>query len=813
MSDLYTVLKGDTLSELARKFGTTVANLVNWNNITDPNFIVVGQELITDGSGSPSTSTSTSSGSRAIIKVFGLQSNTDRTMYATWDWSKSKTENYQTKWYYDTGDGVWFVGNDSTTKEKQATYSAPSNAKKVRFIVKPISQKENTNGTETYYWTASWSTEQIYDFSNNPPKVPAAPSVEIKEYNLTAKLENLDVNATHIQFQVIKNDTVNFATGQATILTTNATYTCKVEAGGNYKVRCRSYRDGIYSEWSTYSSTAGTAPAAPSGFTELRATSETSVYFEWEAVSNAETYDIEYAIKKEYFDGSDNTTTTSQIKTLHFEKTGLESGQEYFFRIRAVNEHGESPWSDIKSISIGKDPAAPTTWSSTTTVVTGEPLNLYWVHNSEDESSQTYAELELYINDVKDVFTIKNSTDEEEKDKTSVYSINTSGYIEGTKIRWRVRTSGVTGVYGDWSIERTVDVYAPPVLTLNATDIDGNMIDILTAFPIKVSAVAGPNTQAPTAYHLTVSAKESYETVDVMGNTKMVIKGEDIYSEFFDISEELNITLSAGDLDLENNIEYTLTCLVSMNSGLTAESSVDFKVAWGDEVIEPTAEIGIDKSNLSAYIRPYCEKLDTTLSVYRREYDGSFVEIASGLENSAEAFVTDPHPALDYARYRVVALANDTGAISYYDVPGFYVGEKSVVIQWDETWTNFDTTNEDALAAPAWSGSMLKLPYNIDVSDSNNIDVALIEYAGRKHPVSYYGTQVGQTSTWNVVIPKSDTETIYNLRRLAKWMGDVYVREPSGSGYWASISVSFNLKHKDVTVPVTFNITRVEGGI
>ena len=107
---------------------------------------------------------------------------------------------------------------------------------------------------------------------------------------------------------------------------------------------------------------------------------------------------------------------------------------------------------------------------------------------------------------------------------------------------------------------------------------------------------------------------------------------------------------------------------------------------------------------------------------------------------------------------------------------------------------------------------MLRLPYNIDVSDSNQSDVSLIEYIGRSYPVSYYGTQLGMTSTWNVLIPKDDKDTLYGLRRLANWMGDVYVREPSGSGYWANISVSFSQKHRDVTIPVTLNITRVSGG-
>ena len=44
-SRTYTVQAGDTLSYIAAKFGTTVANLVTLNNISDPNLIYVGQVL------------------------------------------------------------------------------------------------------------------------------------------------------------------------------------------------------------------------------------------------------------------------------------------------------------------------------------------------------------------------------------------------------------------------------------------------------------------------------------------------------------------------------------------------------------------------------------------------------------------------------------------------------------------------------------------------------------------------------------------------------------------------------------------------
>lgn len=818
MATTYTVKKGDTLSEIAVTYNTTVAKLVELNDITDPDFIVVGQVLTISGSaGSPSKSNS----SKAVIKAFGLQSNTDRTMYATWTWTKSNTENYRVIWCYATGDGIWFIGSDTTVDAKQCTYNAPSNATKVKFKVKPISKKRTVNKKETSYWTASWSTEKTYSFSNNPPTTPSVPSVTIEKYKLTAELDNLDVNATSIQFQVVKDNASVFRTGSANIKTGHASYSCTIAAGCKYKVRCRAVRGKLYSDWSEYSENKDTIPIAPTSILELRALSESSVYIRYSVVNTATSYKIEYTTDKSYFDSS-TEVSSHQSSISHAEITGLTPGKEYFFRVKAINDVGESEWNQMKSIAIGKKPTAPTTWSSSTTVVTGEPLTLYWVHNSEDGSSQTYADLELTIGGLKETHTIKNSTEEDEKDKTSSYTIDTSDYEEGVQIIWRVRTAGITFEslgYGDWSIERTIDIYAPPTLELTITNSSGETFETLEAFPFNIKGLAGPNTQAPLSYHVSILANNSYESIDNVGNTKYVSAGDEIYSKYFDIySDTLEATISAGDVDLENNVAYTVKVSVAMNSGLNAESFETFTVAWSDDIYEPNAEIGIDEDSITASIRPYCEDEDgnliegVLLSVYRREYDGKFTELATDIVNTSNTFITDPHPALDYARYRIVAITQSTGAVSYYDVPGYPVNEYSVVIQWDEEWTSFDNLNEDALEETSWSGSLLKLPYNIDVSDNYDNDVELVEYIGREHPVSYYGTQLGETSTWNVDIIKEDEETLYALRRLAKWMGNVYVREPSGSGYWANISVSFSQSHSELVIPVTLDLTRVEGG-
>lgn len=760
-----------------------------------------------------------------------VQTGTDRTIFATWAWNHSHTDHYEIRWYYSTGDGVLFVGSDSTSTSKQSTYSAPENAKNVAFKVRPISKKHKTtvvakNGSkkkvDTNYWTAGWSTLKYYALKNNPPSTPPTPTVTIENLKLTAKLENINLNAKEIQFQIVKDDKKVFKTGTAVIKTSAVSYSCTVTAGHNYKVRCRAVRGKEYSKWSEYSSDQGTQPSASKGWEFIKALSSTSVEVNWYGVKNAKSYEIEYTTEKRYFDSSNQVQSLTVDATLqwsHAEITGLETGKEWFFRMRAVNDNGHSAWTEIKSIVLGKNPIAPTTWSSTTTCVVGEPLILYWVHNAEDGSSQKYAELELTINGRIETYTIENTTNEDEKDKTSSYSIDTSSYVEGTKIQWRVRTSGITNTYGDWSIQRTVDIYAPPTLELSVTDVNGNLLETLTTFPFYISGVAGPNTQKAIGYHLSIIANERYQTIDQIGNFKMVGQGEEVYSKFFDTSEDLLVEMSANNVDLENNISYKVSCTVSMNSGLTAESSSEFTVAWTDEEYEPNIEIGFNEDDISTYIRPFCKDAEgnliegITLSVYRREFDGEFTELATNIDNLSNTYITDPHPALDYARYRVIAISSSTGAVSYNDIPGYPIGEKSLVIQWDEQWTSFDISNEiDGSSQVPWSGSLLKLPYNVDVSDSYSPDVELVEYIGRKHPVSYYGTQRGTTQTFNTEIDKTDEETLYALRRLSIWMGNVYVREPSGSGYWANVTVSFSQKHCELTIPVTLSVTRVEGG-
>lgn len=846
-TNVYHIVKWrDTLTSIAEKYNTTVEEICKLNNITNPDLIAVGQKLLISGDGTGSGSgTGTGSGqdgNAVTITSFGLLATSDRTIFVTWDWTKENTENYRVIWRYqttdknDAGERIWFTGSDSTTSNedtRESTYNAPENAVAVKVKIKPNAKTGSANGAATSSWTGAWSTEKVYKFENALPMTFSSPSVKIEKYKLTAELDNLEPYITHVEFEVVRNhnEVVYRRSAKCIVSTRHISYVTNVEAGAKYKVRCRVWQDDVNSDWSDYSQAVNSLPTTPV-ITKCETASKTSANLEWSKIHSAEQYEIQYTKKKENFDnlGGDVSSLTVADDTEDNETTisrvllNLETGSEYFLRIRAANDNDVSEWSEISTFIIGTKPTSPTIWTTAEYVMIGEPLNFYWIHNSKDGSSQTWAELELTINDSSPVIhTIKNSTDEEEKDKTSVYEYDTNVLSDGQKIKWRVRTAGVTTnqngdpEYGDWSMTKTVNVYAPPTLGLYLQDSNGTVIDReLTSLPFAVNLSAGNTAnQQPTGYYITISSNENYKTTDNIGNDMNVIVGGKVYSKHIDSTDtSLSAEVSANDLTLENNVTYTVTCVVSMNSGLRAEASTTFKVAWSNTVYIPDAVIGIDKDSVSAYIRPYSNgNTDDLLSVYRREYDGSFTEIATNLTNSSNTYVTDPHPALDYARYRIISKNIVNGAVSYNDIPGIPVGVKSVVIQWDEAWQNFDTSEDTTLAQQPWAGSMLKLPYNIDVSEQTNPDVSLIEYIGRKHPVSYYGTQLRGSATWSVEIPKSDKETLYALRRLSMWMGNVYVREPSGSGYWANIKVSFSQKHLGVTIPVSLNISRVEGGM
>lgn len=1180
-----------------------------------------------------------------------LVSGTDRQIRVEWNWNKSNTDHYVVKWYWANGQG-WNVGSTDEVEVKQAFYTAPTEAKKVKVKIKPVYKQSTNKNAKTVTVNWGWSTEKKYNFANNPPTKPPTPTIEYLSNGEYVKIsiDNYDDSTTHdAQFEIMKDNTKRVGSLRySQVNTGHAEITVKASElipGHTYKARVRGLKDvtwggtagviwsgvvtqqetttiasvGDYGEWSDYSTELLSKPKAVTSLKTIKALSETSVYIDWANTSTADSYEIEYTTDKRYFDSSPNNVSSVTVNVGHAEITGLDTGNQWFFRIRSVNTTGNSDWSDIYSITLGKKPAAPSTWSTSSVVNQGDDIILNWTHNSEDGSDMTKAKVMLkldnsdfiwyliidkqssesnnivpmpgqngntvliaYINmnnQESSTFNLYNNMGEGHsvmiKDNIGEIRLKTDdvSYSNGAIFNWSVMTQGVLDEYGDESVRRTIKIYSPITLQMSVKGFSNDNTDVtMTSYPLNIDLeVTESDIQKPVSYFISVISNQSYEWYDNVGNNIIISAGETIFQQYYDTTEtQMNIELTPADLTLANNNSYTINATVAMDSGLTADSNVTISIAFEDEVLEPNAYIYVDKDTLTANIVPFCEEdsdletendeendkgnndknevytelidtgipeaiqrsinsivvpyndciyyvnferfsssssrgiykfedgvwatvggneyvtytddidgtvdirsyrsavfnnyvyvlddtpyyiyrknisdlddlsvawerfrfvaptnefdlygaschgylmeydnslhcfanrlrakdwgdprydkyndervahyvlstdeygrytftriatipidisnrherqlyldhgtsavvydnsihlitlthhfiyttssgwtelnpvpnldnyandvavvydnnlyvfgedqnsynclmkwnssndtwdivhketrgimlynftdgyvffvnnsllnicnggdgkhyvyqyreasgsseehnteLDQTtlLSVYRRDFDGRFTEIGADLPNTGQIMITDPHPALDYARYRIIAKSGGTGAIYYTDVPGVEIGEKAIVINWNDYVNYLDVEDDTEKAELPWYGNMLKLPYNVDVADNNNIDTNMNDYIGREHPVSYYGTHTGETATWNVDIDKRDTQTLYMLRLLRIYKGDVYVREPSGSGYWAHIVISFNQKHTVPIIPVTISITRVEGGM
>lgn len=761
--------------------------------------------------------------------------------------------------------------SNSTDAIYNIIYSPPSDAVEVavkvtvvgktyKYYKNKTAKKKQKTTNATY--KGGTQISNWFSINANKTAVPSAPSATINAVdNLQLDFEITDDNLknTHIQFQVWANNGWEYF-ASALLLKTNiktVKASCRVNPGNTYKVRCRGYSStyNAYSEWSGYSSDIVTYPPAPTGINAvIVGVDGTDVRVSWNASPTATSYEIAYTNDPSLFGQSDgvSTVSTSDKSTSYTfaNNSTLALGKTWYFQVRAKNSGGESPYSGYTGLTIGKKPSAPTTWSSTTKVGVGETPILYWVHNATDGSSQTWAQIMVTVNGSSKTLTWQNTRVGDERDATVEYPLDVTDYAEGSKIYWKVRTKGAMTAdqyWSDWSEERTIDIYPKPTISLDVNGTNENII----SFPIKMGYITGPVSQTPVTFHIQIFAQENYWYDTYDGTRVMVFKDDEVFSKVIDVKDKTGtFEIVATDVHLENAIHYSFKCTVYMESGLSASYLVTRWVNMDDTNLSPQVIMSdIDSETMSIEICPYCE--DTTieipeepdedsdelenpqvyglaenvvLDVYRINYDGTFTKInKTQVANTRTTWLHDPHPPLNQVQYRIVATSTITGASVYNDTDAEPVGTAlapepvPIIIQWGEQWTDTEYPDESYAGAsdmdndPTYLGNILKLPYNIDISDSNDKDVECIKYVGRQHPVSYYGTQLGVTSTWKTDVPKTDMDTLSMLRRLSIYMGDCYVREPSGSGYWANVAVSFEQTHNTLVIPVTLTLTRVEG--
>lgn len=661
-----------------------------------------------------------------------------------------------------------------------------------------------------WHYYATSATEVFLNWKNISSKYPH--DSYVVEYTTAKKYFD---NSTNVQTVTVDSDVAG------------STYIGGLEPGQTYFFRVRAEQNGVHGEWSDIVSIKlGVIPSAPttwSNFSKVKTGDDVTLYWSHNAQDSSEQNTAQINITA---NGRSQTITIRSPKNVSL----LEVPERSYSDWKRIGKKGaSSTWEDVQNTSsfdVGS--IAIVKGVSITSKGERKSCKLYGTVQSIDSANNKLTIVAEFYAD--DILTEQNELDSG-SGITTYYVLQTDEYTTNTTIQWKVRTRGIltsggsnNDGYSDWSVVRTIDVLVPPTVSVyTANYMNPSYSGVINSFPFDVRVDYRSNSEAPIECAVDIYSTEDYLDIDETGEEYLVPANTRLYSQhFYGLKKELfNIVLSVNDITLRNNLVYRVEATIAMQSGLRASSWINFRFLTVDIVPVPRAEFMFDSRNLTMTIRPYVENenidpVNFVLSVFRKEYDGSFTKVNGASRLNGETWVTDPYPSLYYANYRIVAMSKSTSAVNYIDYPGYPVLDPAVVIQWDEPEKDltyeFDFFDPLREKGHTNGGSMLKLPYNVKMSSNNNMDVELVNYIGRKRPVSYYGTQIGETRSFSLDIPKADKRTLFSIRRLSVWTGDVYVREPSGEGFWASVSVTYDINSREVTIPVTINVTRVEGG-
>ena len=640
------------------------------------------------------------------------------------------------------------------------------------------------------------------------------------------------------------------------------------------------------------------------------------------------TYDIQWTANAGAF--ADNAATSQ-----HYTVTGLDRGKQWWFRVRKVNDLGNSGWAEAEAGDTWASPtvctltiapeaenlSAPTTTSTLAGYEAGETIVIGWTHNSEQDSEQTEWEVGIRAT-INEVVTegIISGTGADGVMSLTLDSITidvdgtatTVTLSDGAVVEWRARTKGVTD-WSPWSGWRAFSIWDAPAVSiglLNGLDLD--VADYgLTCMPltVEVTAAGFAEDNAPVEWWAEIVALDGYDVSAYDGRGTYVPEGMTMWQGSISSGDDgfsrdgWSAKVSVFDVSLTNGMRYEVRAGAVTAQGVRAEAEpYEVTPEWSSTIPTPSADVWFDDTQLSCHVAlgcvippdesdmetvtaaitsytspqnvvvfsvdygtgegqyievkhngttlprdawrvmvfprstaspPYDQvnvyilessgltlpttvtvtygpptpRHDVRLGVWRIESNGSLVELANDLPSDIAQEIIDPHATFGSASYRIIATDDGTGEQGACDVTCPSPIDHAV-IQWAEA-TRIDA--EETWDTSAFAGNHIELPFDLTLSERYAPDAVLREYAGRKHPVAYYGTQRGQTMEMTTnVVRDMDGRSIAMLRYLADSMTPVYVRTPSGLGFWAHVAPSMSGSYGSAAVAVSLDVTRVD---
>ncbi len=214
-------------------------------------------------------------------------------------------------------------------------------------------------------------------------------------------------------------------------------YVLQIKAIDNY---------GNESAWSDeiwFSTEPYLSPDGP--FFPTNSVNEDSVSLDWENVSWAEDYIVEYAQNSQFTDAISITVSQSDL-----DLTGLTDMTTYYWRVKTVYWNGyESHWSSTDTFSIDiPDTAAPSTPTDLTDSVSGSTASLDWSNSTDNKSG-----VENYV-----VQYASNSQFTGAVSRTVTDSAATLSGLTDTTYYWRVKAVDNNDNESEWSATEMFDI-------------------------------------------------------------------------------------------------------------------------------------------------------------------------------------------------------------------------------------------------------------------------------------------------------------------------------------------------------------------
>ena len=211
----------------------------------------------------------------------------------------------------------------------------------------------------------------------------------------------------------------------------------------------------------------GDVPKAPSSVTveqtSITGTARVAWDWTWDTATGAE---LAWADHEDAWESTDEPSkyTISNNRAVKWNVSGLDTGKEWFFRVRFIKESKDntvySQWSEMVSIVLYSEPPVPTLSLSSNIISTDESVVASWSYPTTDGTKQAYAEV-CDIADVNNFNTEYVVTTDTSLRKKDYYARSGSGtsqspYVYKVKdLKTYTLTSDSTAVAGHVYYNRT----------------------------------------------------------------------------------------------------------------------------------------------------------------------------------------------------------------------------------------------------------------------------------------------------------------------------------------------------------------------